>query len=90
MAESQRDNNSVTTMIGSLNSDGSTPVGVKIDPTTHRVKISDGATGSDLTGDEAPRDNSGIVTLLGTSNADGVTPVPIYVNTAGELMVKST
>lgn len=90
MAESARDNNKITTMIGSLNSDGSTPTRIKVGATVHDMKISDGTTGSDLGNDDAPRDNSGVVTLLAVSNADGVTPVPLYVNSSGQLLVKST
>ena len=91
MAEAKRDANSIETLIATSNADGSTPVKVTVDPTTHELKTSDGTTGSDLSGDIAARDNNGIPVMMGVSSADGVTPTPIYANPAtGAILVKST
>lgn len=89
MAEAKFDNNRVATMLATLNTDGITPSLVKIDATTHAVKVHDGTTGSDLSGDIAKRDNNGQPVLLAVSDVDGVTPVPLYVNSDGQLLVDS-
>lgn len=91
MTDAKRDNNSITTLLGVSNADGTTPVRVKVDPSAHSIDVDDDTTGSDLSGDNAARDNSGIPVLMGVSSADGVTPVPIYADPAtGKLLVKST
>lgn len=90
MAESKRDDNRIETMIGASNSDGSTPVLVKVDA-SHNLLVSDGTTGSSLSGNNASRDNSGIPVLMGVSSADGITPIAIYADSAtGKLLIKST
>lgn len=90
MAVAKKDNNRVNTMIGVLNTDGTTPTNVKITPSNHALCISDGTTGSDLGGDVAVKDNNRVNTLLAVSNSDGSTPVTLYVNSSGELMIQST
>lgn len=91
MANAAIDANNVPTLIAASNADGSTPVRIKVDPTTHGVLVSDGSTGSDLSGDIAPRDANSVPCMMGVSSADGVTPVPIYADpTTGELLTKST
>ena len=49
MAEAKRDANQVTTLLGVSNADGTTPVTVYADPTTHRLLVSESssAAGSD-------------------------------------------
>ena len=90
MTDTVRDNNQTPAITALLNSDGSTIVRIKVNPTTHITQISDGTTGSDLTGDNAPRDNNGIPVMMGVSSADGATPVPIYADTNGNLLIDST
>lgn len=91
MADAPRDNNNVPTMLGTSATDGSTPVPVKADPTTHAIWVDDAATGSDLSGDVAARDANGVTVLMGVSSADGVTPTPIYVRASdGYLLVDSS
>ena len=77
-------------MLGVLNTDGATPTRVKVDATTHQLNVSDGSSGSDLGADNAARDNSGVSVLMAVSSADGTTPVPLYVNSSGQLMIKTT
>ena len=91
MTEAKRDENRVPTILGTSNSDGSTPVPIKVDPTTHGVDNDDGDTGSDLSDDVADRDNNYVPVMMGVSSADGVTPVAIYADPSnGELLIKST
>lgn len=91
MADAIKDNNQISTLLGTSNADGSTPVRIKIDPSTHAIAITDGESGSDLSGDIAARDNNMIPVMLAVSSTDGVTPVAIYTDpTTGEILVKST
>lgn len=90
MAEAKHDNNNITTMLGVLNTDGATPTNIKADPTTHILKSSDGTTGSDLGTDHAARDNNGVPVLMAVSSVDGSTTVPLYVDSSGNLLIKST
>ena len=90
MADSKRDENMVPTMTGVLNTDGVTVTLIKADPTTHVIDTSDGSTGSDLGADNAKRDSNNVPVLMAVSSSDGSTPVPLYVNSSGQLLVKST
>ena len=91
MAQAPRDNNGITTLIGTSSTDGSTPVAVYANPTDHTIVIDDNTTGSDLSGDNASRDQNYVPALLAVSEVDGVTPVPVYVNaTTHALLVDST
>lgn len=90
MADAKRDNNQIPIMTGVLNTDGTTITLFKANPSTHVLFINDGTTGSDFGSDDAVRDNNNIPVLLAVSNSDGSTPVPLYVDTNGNLLVKST
>ena len=90
MAQTKKDSNNVDTMTGVLNTDGTTPINITINPTTHILDASDGSSGSDFGNDWAARDNNSVPVLMAVSNADGITPVMLYVNSSGQLMVKST
>lgn len=86
-----RDNNHVATILGISNSDGSTLLSLKANPTNHRLMNDDGFDGLDLTGDNALRDENFVTSLLAVSEVDGVTPVPIYIDSiTGRLLIKST
>lgn len=89
MADAKRDQNSVTTLLGTLDTDGETLVLVEADPTTHRLMASDGTTGSDNGPTDAPRDNNFVPALIAVSSADGVTPVVVYADSDGKLLVDS-
>ena len=84
----QRDQNHVPTIISPLDSDGSTVVRVKVNPTDHGLKFNDDTTGSD-NGGNSLRDENHTPVLMGISSDDGVTPVAIYANSDGELLVDS-
>ena len=91
MANAVRDNNQITTMLGTSNIDGSTPIPIYANPNNHGILGDDGATGSDLSGDNATRDDNCIPVLLAVSSDDGITPVAVYTDPAtGELLIQST
>lgn len=89
--EATRDQNHVTTILGTDSLDGFTPMRIWADPTSHRLKIDDNTTGSDLSDDVDPRDQNFVTDLLGTSRTDGVTPTVVYgITASGKLMIDST
>lgn len=85
-----RDNNRKPTIMGTLDSDGTTPVSIQVNPVNNRLKATDGATGSSFSSASAERDANRVPVLWGVSSADGVTPVYIATNSSGFLMIKST
>lgn len=91
MTNAKRDNNQIPVILGTSSSDGTTPIPIKADPSTHALLVNDRATGSDLSGDVALRDDNGVTTLLAVSETDGVTPVPIYADSStGALLTDSS
>ena len=90
MANASRDNNNIPTMIGVLNTDGTTPTKVQATASANTIKVSDGSTGSDFGADHAARDANNVPVLMAVSSTDGSTPVPLYVDNDGNLLVKST
>ena len=89
MGNSSRDQNRVSTLIATLDSNGSTVIAVKAVPSSHALKVSDGTTGSDNGPADAPRDESYVTTLLAVSEVDGVTPVVAYADVNGNLLIDS-
>jgi len=89
MTDARRDNNGVPTLLGTLNTDGSTPVPIAADPTNHSLSVDDGSTGSDNGGVNAPRDQNHVPALLAISSVDGVTPVVVYADEDGNLLIDS-
>lgn len=88
MAEAQKDNNGVPTFLGTLNTDGKTPTNVTARASDHAMMVSDAATGSDS--GNGNRDNNMVPVAFAVSSSDGVTPVALYVDSSGNLLVKST
>lgn len=88
MAEIKSDNNQISVISGVLNTDGDTPTMVKIDPTTHILDVSDGTSGSDFGDDIIARDNNG-KTVMAATDANG-NIINLYVNSSGQLLIKST
>ena len=89
MANAKTDSNSIKTMIGTLSSDGATPINIVVNATSHGIDVEDNTTGSDLSGNVASRDSNYQPVLMGVSSADGVTPTAIYVNSSGQLLIDS-
>jgi len=91
MTNAKRDNNQITVVLGTSNADGTTPLPIYVDPTTHALDVSDGTTGSDLSGDDASRDDNGVTVWMAISETDEITPVQIYINsTDNKLLIDST
>lgn len=86
----QKDANRIPALLATSSVDGVTVVAVVSNPVTHRLKTSDGATGSSFASVNAQRDNNRVSAIWGISNADGVTPIPIYCDATGALLTKST
>ncbi len=83
------DENGVPTLIAGLNTNGTTIVRVKVNATTHGLKISDGTTGTDHGPVNDLRDENSRPALMATSSVDGVTPVVVYADSSGNLLINS-
>lgn len=90
MSNAPRDENQIPTIMGTLNTDGSTPTPIKVNATNNSLKVEDNSTGSDLSGDVAYRDENRVPVLIAVSSSDGITPVPIYATSEGKLLIDST
>jgi hypothetical protein len=89
MANAQRDENNVPTLIGVLESDGQTITRVTVG-TGHSLGVENDTTGSDNgPGPRALRDENFVTTLIGVSDVDGVTPVVVYTDSDGKLLIDS-
>lgn len=90
MANASRDQNSVPTLLGALNTDGTTPIKVLANITFNTLKVSNGVGGSDFGRTVATRDQNSVPVLMAVSSADGVTPVEVYADSSGNLLIQST
>lgn len=90
MAQAPRDQNRVPTLLGVLNTNGTTPTVVLANPSIHALMVEDNSTGSDFGGHNAVRDENRVPVLLAVSSSDGRTIVPVYVNSSGQLLMQST
>ncbi len=91
MANAQRDNNNVPTIIGVSSANGTTIYNVQADASTHGMAVSDGTLGTDFGNTFASHDDNNVTTLLAVSSSDGTTPVEIYVDSAtGSLLIKNS
>lgn len=91
MSESRRDENGVTTLLGTSNVNGELPILCRVVEPCHGLVVEDGTTGIDLSDDIASRDQNYVTVLMAVSRTDGVTPVAVYCNaTTGALLIDST
>lgn len=88
MVNAAKDDNRVSTVLATLDSDGETPVRLEADPTTHVVIVDDDTTGSD--NGNGGRDENRVPVAYAVSESDGETLVALYVNSTGELLIDST
>lgn len=89
--QTHRDENKIPVSLGISDADGSTLLEIQAEPTSHGLMVDDGASGNDLSGDNALRDDNRVVCLTAVSSTDGVTPVQLYINSAtGKLLIQST
>ena len=84
-----RDENRIPTLLGTLNTNGLTPVSVKASP-TNALNVSNGTTGTDYGRSDAVRDDNRVPVLLAVSSVNGVTPIEVYTDSSGNLLVQST
>lgn len=89
MANALLDENSRPTMTAELNTTGSSVIRVTADPSTHAVDADDNTTGSDH-GDGILTDENGRPSLFAVSSSDGITLIPLYADSTGQLLIKST
>lgn len=100
MSNAKRDENNVTTLMGALSTDGTTPTLVAVNPSNHALKVDDNPAGSDHGVLNAPRDENGVPVLMavssttatvgGISYVQGVTPVVVYADSSNRLLIDST
>lgn len=91
MSQAIHDSNQVPGLLGTSNANGTTPIRLRANPTTHALIASDGVSGSDLSGDIAARDENGEPVMLAVSNDNEITPVAPYADSVtGALLIKST
>lgn len=90
MANAKRDANRAPMLLGTLNSDGTSVQAIYVNSSNHKLKISDGTTGSGTTTTNIQRDGNRVTTIWGVSSADGITPVAIWADSSGNLLTKST
>lgn len=81
MAQAKRDQNRIPTLIGVSTVDGTTPLPVFANPTTHALTASL-SVGIMPLEDKASIDENRVKSLLGVSSVDEITPIPIGVNSS--------
>lgn len=89
MANASKDQNGISTLLGTLDSDGETIVPICADSSSHALCVSDGTMGSDNGPIDAPRDQNSVPALLAVSSVDGITPVVVYADSDGNLLIDS-
>lgn len=91
MADAAKDNNYISTLLATLDSDGETPVKLKVNiSNSNSLMADDDTTGSDNGPANAKRDANMVVVAMAVSEADGTTPVALYANSSGELLIDSS
>lgn len=85
-----RDSNGVPGIGGTLNTDGATPVAIRVNPTNNALKVVDATTGSSFTAVNNVKDANRTPMLWGVSTADFTTRVYIAVDSNGNLLIDST
>jgi len=89
MTSVPRDDNRVPAMIAALNTDGKTPVFIKVNPVNHALKVNNGTTGTDHGRLPDYRDDNRVPFMMGVSSADGKTLIPIYADINGMLLINT-
>ena len=75
-----RDRNSIPVTIATSNTDGVTLFSLVANPTTHRLIISTGSTGTDLGTSIVKRDENSITGIEALNSSNNTTPVPVFIN----------
>jgi len=92
--DAKHDNNGVSTMLGTLQSDGKTPICIKVNPVNNALKVLDNTTGTASTSITAIKDHNGVPVLYGVASiergGDGKTLVLIATDSNGNLLIDHT
>lgn len=91
MANAAIDGNHVKSLLAVLNTDGATVTRVYASPVDNGLSIDDNTGGSDNgpSPARALRDANGGKTIMAVSSSDGISLVPLYVTSAGLLLINS-
>lgn len=88
MTNAAKDENHVSTLLGTLDSDGVTIMRVHVNTSnSNSIVANDDTTGSDNGSANAPRDDNRVPVAYVASEVDGVTPVALYINASNELLI---
>lgn len=79
-----------TSTLLAIENDGKTLINIKASPIFHDLFVSNGTSGSDNGPKVSRHDNSHVAILMATSNDGLNTPIPVYADSGGNLLVKST
>lgn len=85
----KKDGNRISTLLGALNTDGTTPVNIEVTVSLNALNVSNGLSGTDHGTTNAQRDQNRIPVLIGVSASDGITPCEVYSDSNGNLLVRS-
>jgi hypothetical protein len=88
MSNSVKDQNSVSSLIAVLNTDGKTII--PLEATSNTLDVNNGTTGSDNGPTSSLKDSNSASTIMAVSENDGVTPIVLYADSLGNLLVRST
>lgn len=89
MANASKDENSISSLLAILSSDGKTIVPICVNPVTNALCINNGTTGTDNGPSNALKDENSVSTLLGVSNSDLKTPTVVYSDINGKLFINT-
>jgi hypothetical protein len=90
MTNAYRDENSVPTKIGVLDTNGIDIMRMYVNPQNGALKVMDGTSGTYPGGNIAKRDGNSVPTMIGVSTIDQKTPLKALINSSHELLIKST
>lgn len=90
MANAKIDENGVKTILGTLQSDGVTPILLKMNTLDGSAKAVDGTTGTASTRVNTVRDENNHPAWIGVSSVDGKTPVPVAFDSNGNILIQTT
>ena len=89
--QAPRDENRIAVSLGTLDSDGVTPIPIRVDVTKgNSLCTLDGTTGTASTRTQASRDENRTTVWMGVSSVDMKTPVPIAIDINKNLLVQTT
>lgn len=86
-----RDANRVPTLLGGSSSVLGNTIKLRVNPSTHAIKVGYGTYITALDYENSPRDKNRVPAFLGVSSSDGVTPVVAYADyDTGDLLIQGS